>query len=473
MRWLRRLPELFEPQIRCGIDINESKATLCLAKCVSGQWTVVKQFTGDHGSAQAWAKKNGVSDSGLHGIISQIPFRIDVIEGVNSEEELSPEALENETTIPGTKAEDFEHLLIQWRHQSLSVQYRKDLMEHWVEQLVSFGSFWKLQWAPLMVLHWAAWTGIKEPGVYIHLEEKQYHLLFFDLNGLLAYSRISTNLSQDSDEMSHILSLGAELSKALLYFWEAHLSQEKMKSIYLLEPDERIKQAIQHSGIDISIVTMPAKAKFSMVPRPLLGTIAALDIGPDETLDCSLSNPGLGTLQRNLLWRQRCARLTQTLSIACLSVTLLLCLLVISGLGMQLLLKYSQNRSAEQLQRALKVRQTMGSLQNDLERFRPIVEKRSTIAKELQNGSESAPEGLWLEKWSLESSEKGAEQVMQGYAFETQQIQNFLKSLETEGNYSQVILKSTETVAGPWVQEKTGLAANRKDLIHFQIVVNP
>jgi hypothetical protein len=123
-----------------------------------------------------------------------------------------------------------------------------------------------------------------------------------------------------------------------------------------------------------------------------------------------------------------------------------------------------------ELQRWNGFRTQKAAVETELESMKGLLVRRTEGYAGMQRIAGLLPPELWIETWELESG-PGRRFIhrLDGYSLVEARVPEFLGNLEKAGRFSSVKLKSTERIKGETVEEKTRIAANRKDLVRFQI----
>lgn len=113
------------------------------------------------------------------------------------------------------------------------------------------------------------------------------------------------------------------------------------------------------------------------------------------------------------------------------------------------------------------------ALEGRLHSLEGLLSRRTAGYASLQRIASLLPPEVWLEEWEAECG-PGARFVhrIAGYSLAEDRVPQFLAELEDKGRFRSVKLKSTERIKGEKVEKETGIQANRKDLVRFQLVVS-
>jgi Tfp pilus assembly protein PilN len=112
------------------------------------------------------------------------------------------------------------------------------------------------------------------------------------------------------------------------------------------------------------------------------------------------------------------------------------------------------------------------SVEARLARMQGLLDRRTDGYASLQRLAALLPAEVWLEEWEAEAGDGGRyTHHLTGYSLSEGRVPEFLARLEDGKRYRSVRLKSTERIKGEKVEKETGISANRKDLVRFQVVV--
>ncbi len=186
----------------------------------------------------------------------------------------------------------------------------------------------------------------------------------------------------------------------------------------------------------------------------------------------SLSRQNLYLAASRRLWKKRTGVLARAVFHA---VWMLAFTAGAMALAAEILHRMNQadtQRYAADLNKWKSVQAMRTEAEDEMNRLRSALTQRSRVASSLVQVASQLPDSLWLEEWELEWGRGGRlEHRLSGYALAESRVPEFLGSLERKKAWRLAKLRSTERVKGETVEKKTGIQANRMDLVRFQVQV--
>jgi Tfp pilus assembly protein PilN len=147
-------------------------------------------------------------------------------------------------------------------------------------------------------------------------------------------------------------------------------------------------------------------------------------------------------------------------------------LLVLSAVGLRWTVETKVHAWSGELKRWDEFQKRKASVVAQLDGMTGLLSRRTEGYADLQRISSLLPSDLWLQSWEMDGrGGTGFTHRISGYSPIEARVPEFLANLEKTRKFASVKLKSTERIKGEAVEQKTGIQANRKDLIHFEMGV--
>ncbi len=468
-----RLEARFRPSLHWGAEFLAHEARLCAFGHKDGKLTLIHAFAGPYPEAEAFAASHGLAYEGLHAAISHLPFKLEAIgpapEG--GEEDLQP--LADQAKPQGMPADAMESQVFPAPEDGRCLALaRHDAVRGFAGGLPApLAALWDLQPSPTALLlhvdsaraqgHWAA----------LMAESDSLHLLFFREGNFLAYAKLFSGWEAASQDAP---GFARELKKALVYHFGSRYSGASLSALQIWRdgPADQVAAALKGLGIP---QFEPDWGPIAGVP-PMQRVAAALawrawqDDGPAASFD--VDNPSAAQAKR--VWMGRTGKLARFGVLAIVVIAFAAALLATSAAALRWTVAAKERAWSGELRRWEAFQNRKREVEAELEGMHGIFTHRTAAYAAMQDVAAKLPQETWLESWELES--KGGARIAQhleGYCLSEARVPELLANLEKTGPRGAMKLKSTEKVKAESVEQKTGIQANRKDLVRFQIGTSP
>jgi Tfp pilus assembly protein PilN len=462
-----RLEAGFEPRLHWGAEFLEDKVRICGLRIADGKAVTEKKFEGSYAEAEEFARAHGLAWQGLHGTVSHLPFKLAALgnhSGASDDEALT----EAESLRPdGLPADAVDLQGFQFGDTRFALMLRGDSLQSFHDRLPApLAGLWDLTLSPLAPLPYLELSGAPQRFAALVPETAHSHVLFFREGTLEAYGKVFQGTALAVGDPAAFL---REMKKTLVYHYGSRFPDSSLDALQIWHDGPQGQVASALAGLGIPQVTPVWKA--GLVSSPLLAAAAAALRGASAAE--AFAPLGVGPAAFPAVRRKW---LRRTGKLARFGAQALACLVVIAGMvglaaeGLGLTVKSKTHAWAGELmkweafqQKKAKVEAQMGGLQS-------LLSRRTESYAGLQRIAQRLPSELWLDTWEAEAAPpRGFSYRLEGYSLVEARVPEFLANLEKAGRFKSVKLKSTEKVKGEVVQEKTGIAANRRDLTHFQL----
>lgn len=463
-----RLEARFRPGLYWGAEFLEDKVRLCAFGTKDGIPAALKTFEGAYAEAEAFARGHGVAFEGLRGAVSHIPFKIEPMpsQGQAAEEDLQPHI--DRIKPPGLPAEAVDAQAFSWDEDRFLILAREDAVRGFAEKLPpNLAALWTLE-TPLLSLlpyldrkraigHWAC----------ILAEAEYVHVLFFRESAPMAYAKVFSGCAAAGRDAA---AFAKEMKKALVYHFGSRFPGAALEAIQVWRDGSAGEIAAALKGLGIPQST-PDWGPLSAVPEPfrVAGALALQGLRELEpVVSFSISGPAsAGSLR---LWRKRTGVLARAGYMALAALTIGVAMLALSAFALHWTVESKARSWSGELQRWSAFQRQKTAVESQLAGMKGLLAHRTDAYAGMQRLAGLLPAETWLESWELENaSGRRFNHRLEGYALTEGRVPEFLSALEKDGGLASVKLKSTERIKGEKVEEKTGIQANRKDLIRFQI----
>jgi Tfp pilus assembly protein PilN len=191
----------------------------------------------------------------------------------------------------------------------------------------------------------------------------------------------------------------------------------------------------------------------------------------DETVvppSFDLPAPSAATARR--IWMRRTGKLTRYGVPVLGGLALIAALLGGAALGLRWTVQAKARAWSGDLRRWDEFQRRKAAVEAELRGVQGLLGRRTALYSDLQGISGRVPPETWLETWEAECKVGSrCSHRLEGYAFSEARVPEFLATLEKSGTAGRFVLKATEKIKGEAVERKTGIAANRRDLVRFQL----
>lgn len=462
-RWEAR----FRPAVHWGAEFTAQGARLCAIEEREGKASVVHSFSGPYPEAEAFAKAHGLAYAGLHAAFSQLPFKL---EPMPASEEGSDEAARalDRARPQGLTPEAYESHIFPIGERACLALAREDALQGFLKGLPPpLAALWDLVPSPLALLPvldlgaatgcWAALLG----------DADAIHVLFFRAEALLAYAKV---FSGWEDAGRDAAAFTREMRKALVYHFGGRFGAGPLAGLQVWRdgPGVEIGAALVGLGIPLSA---PAWGHLSEVAPELRVAAAAAWAGRNEgerPESFSGSEPAAAVAQRT--WMRRAGELARY-GIPSLAVLgLVVALIGAAALGLRWTVEAKARSWSGELRKWDEFQRRKAVVEAELGGLRGLLSRRTSVYADLQRIAGKLPSETWLESWEAECKTGSRCQYrLEGFATSEGRVPEFLSALEKGGASGSLKLKATEKIKAEVVEEKTGIAANRRDLVRFQL----
>lgn len=470
-----KLEARFRPSLHWGAEFLAHKVRLCAFGERDGRSALIHTFEGDYAEAAAFAAAHGLAYEGLNAAVSHLPCKIEPLEPApeGGDEDIAPHV--DRLKPQGMPAASMEAQEFHLGVDRLLVLAREDALRSFKEGLPSsLGELWNLSPSPLALLphltrigtdhaqgHWAA----------LSCEAEYTHLVFFRDGSLSAYAKVFTGWEDAGRDPA---AFAKEMKKALVYHYGSRFPGASLDAflIGLDGPSGQAGAALDTLGIPR---LRPEWGPLADVPESfrVAGALAYQALsGLEAPLSFPVPLPAAARSRR--IWRARAGILARSGYLALAGSALGVALLGISALGFRAMVASKARTWSGELQRWDAFQKRKASVDGQLGGMKGILTRRTEAYAGMQNIAGLLPPELWLESWDLEQAAgRGVVHRLEGYGLAEARVPEFLANLEKSGKFAAVKLKSTERIKAETAEQKTGIQANRKELVRFQIDVSP
>jgi len=466
-RWEAR----FRPAVHWGAEFTAQGARLCAIAERAGKASVVHSFSGPYPEAEAFAKAHGLAYAGLHAAFSHLPFKLEPMAAPEDGSDEEARALER-ARPQGLPAEAFESHVFPIGERACLALAREDAVQGFLKGLPPpLAALWDLAPSPLALLpvldlgpsadYWAALLG----------EADSLHVLFFRGDAFLAYAKVFSGW-EDAGRDAAVFA--REMRKALVYHFGGRFGAGSLAGLQVWRdgPGGEIAAALGGLGIPLSV---PGWGPLSEVAPELRVAAAAAWMGhaaEERPASFSGAEPIAAVTRRN--WMRRAGELARY-GIPSLAVLGLVVALAGAGaLALRWTVQAKARSWAGELRKWDEFQHRREIVEAELGGMHGLLSRRTTVYADLQRIAGKLPSETWLESWETEC--KGGSRCvhrLEGFAESEGRVPEFLSALEKTGASGPLRLKATEKVKAEVVEQKTGIAANRRDLVRFQLGSTP
>ncbi len=454
----------FTPKIIWGAELNkESCVIVGFKKTISGI-EIAHTFNGAYTDAEKFAVQHNLEFKGIAATTSMVPVKISLVgsgsdfsaEEIEKEEDLLlPGGIDREKLLCIDYDENGNRFLIQAREQRVD-----QILTELPEELGTVTSLMPIS----LALHHAVIVNKEFTHCATVCVQKEYTLINF-YEQTLVHHCIQIPVGIDLFEQNEKRAL-AELKKVLIYYWETKVLEEPLQQIMLQCENESLTDAISSFGIPVEVLAV--KTELQSVPVEMRNAVSATIA--ETRKDISLGEQNNQVVEDNTTWQNASFTLFKVALIPLLTA-LLVSLIFITGYGIY---GYLYSDAESQFEMELKKIEQVAEKRKDIEKEQDVLQgimtKNSRVMPQFLAITAALPDEFWFSSW--ESSPGKGDRIyhtVAGYTTSQKRTSTFLASLEMQESFKSVRLKTTEFIGGKKIQQKTGLKANNRDLIHFTI----
>lgn len=467
-----RLEASFRPSVHWGAEFLADRVRICGLAADKGPADAatprtVESFEGTWEEAEKFARSRGLALEGLHGAVSHLPFKLESLPA-GGEEEIGPHA---ERLKPvGIPLDAIEYHVVGESPEASLLLARESAVQALVASLPdSLSALWTLAPSPLALLPFAVTPAGRQAALMV--EESHTHVLFLRDGALEGYAKAfigEAEARQDPDAFAR------EFRKVLIYHRGTRFPGTSLDGLSLWSSalESAAPKALEALGLAVAIPTW--KKPLASVPGPfrVSAAMAATALAGDLPLaSFSIPVPIIPADRRK--WKARAGLLARTAYPILALLTLAALLLAGGALVLRAVVDRKASQWAGELQAWDRFQDRRVVVEKRLDRIQGLLARRTTAYASFQGIAVSLPPEVWIEGWDAESGEGGKLiHRLTGYSQTEDKIPLLLAGLEKDKAFRNVKLKTTEKVDGEKVEKETGLKANRRDLVRFQVVVS-
>lgn len=466
-----RLEARFRPEWHWGGEFLEGRVRFCGLRESAGTTLPAVTFEGTHAEAEAFARSRGLAYEGVHAAVTHLPFKLAPLETASGEgdedihpqaERLRPQGLPLEALDLQVFSQDARRFLVMAREDGLGA-FRQSLAE-------SLRGWWGLTASPLALL--PLLEDLEIPGIRAALlvEAKHTHVIFLRDGSLEAYVKVFTGWEDAGREPAAFL---REMKKALVYHFGSRFPGLSVEAIEIWKdgPEGQVRSALEGLGVPILSPQWPPEV--AAVPEAFRVAAALAWQGLQGTPAAGFSIPGNPRAEARRQWLRRTGVLTRTGYQAFIGLAAGVALLSLAAFGLRWAVAIKTRVWAGELKKWDQFQERKSAVESRLGGLQGILSRRTEAYAGLQRIAALLPPEVWLESWEAEAGPgKSFTHRLTGYTLVESRVPELLSNLEKGRPSGSVKLKSTEKIKAETVEKKTGIAANHKDLIKFQMGVN-
>lgn len=463
----------FRPSAHWGAEFLSAGVRLCAmgrgdGGDGEGKPGEVRTFTGTYAEADAFASAEGLAHEGLHAAVSHLPFKLESMPPAAEGSEEDPAAYAERVRPQGLPAESLDIQEFEMEGGRILALMRADALQGFAAGLpASLGAIWDLAPTPIALLPHVDAALARGNWAALWAEADFLHVLFFRDAGLLAYAKLFSGWEEAGREP---IAFARELKKALVYHFGSRFAGASLDGLQVWNdgPAEPIAASLKGLGIP---QFRPDWGPLAAVP-PAFRAAAALALraarGDEASGSFAITHPAAAYSRRQ--WMGRAGKVARVGALALAGLALVVALFAVSAAVLRFTVQAKARAWSADLGRWDALQKRKAEVERDLGGMQGILSRRTAAFAVLQDAAARVPAEAWLETWELES--KGGKrytQRLEGYALSEARVPEFLANLEKTGTSGSWKLKSTERIKGETVEQKTGIKANHKDLVRFQV----
>ncbi len=463
--------ELFMPRIVWGAEWTSQEIHLVGVDYKTKKF--VRHFKGDFNEAAAFAQAQGLTYEGFYGAVSHLPFKWVFQNEIENSEE-GRRIAEEASRPQGIRRDELESLTFAEIECHALLWFRADSLEAFTKSLPqSLATLSELVPSPLLLNQALDFQKCNDSFLILLPEIDYTHLLMYRDKMLLAHSRIPYGLNTINE--SPIL-MAKEIQKALLH-WNEHWKNQRenlqVTSVYLWKNHAACDWEKILAPLGLIVENAACIKTLSTLPEEFrLAGLQALNHAQGQISAISLGSWNEELVAKRRKWLQHAGFLCRANYWILLFFGGSVALMFALSLALQISVKVSHKKWNHELKEWNVLQKHKQNVEQELQKLSEVLSLRNSSAKSLQQVTSALPAGVWLESWDLESGEKsGFIHHLSGYALDEAKVSELLAHLEKQNHFSEVKLKSTEAMAAEKVVQKTGIKANHRDLVYFQMQV--
>lgn len=463
-----RLEASFRPKVHWGAEFLTDRVRICGLKEAAGKIAVAASFDGAYPEGEAFARAHGLGFAGLHAAVSHVPFKLEALEPGQGEEDILPQAERLKPT--GLALESLDAHGFALGPARFLLFAREDALRGFVEHLPApLAALWNLVPSPLALLAESAPDDLHRRAVLL-VEETFTHVLFLRDGAPEAYAKAFTGLEEARLDAA---AFAREMKKVLIYHHGSKFPGASLEAVTLWSDGAQGEAAAALGDLGLPLRTAAWMPALDAVPAPfkVAGALALRGLRGEEPLvSFTVARPALAEDRR--LWMRRAGLLARGGYQVMAALAAVVFLLVAGALGLRFMVESKARTWAGELGRWDQFQSRKAAVESQLGDMQGLLSRRTGGYASLQAIAGRLPAEVWLREWEAETGSDGRYvHRLTGYSLAEDQVPRFLANLEGMRRYGSVRLKSTERIKGEKVEKETGIAANRKDLVRFQMVV--
>jgi hypothetical protein len=453
--------------VHWGAEFSAQGARLCAIAERDGKASVVHAFSGPYPEAEAFAKSHGLAYAGLHAAFSHLPFKLEPMGSAEESGEEAARALER-ARPQGLPAEALESHVLPIGAGACLALAREDSVQALLKALPPpLASLWDLVPSPLALLPFVDPGSASGPWAALLGEPEAIHVLFFRAGTWLAYAKVFSGWEEAGRDPA---AFAREMKKALVYHFGGRFGAEPLGGLQVWRdgPGGEIDQALQGLGIPSAGQAWGPLAE--VAPEFRVAAAAAWAARDEEERPETFSGPAPAMAVAQRAWLRRAGKLARYGAPAMAALGLAIALLGASALGLRWTVEAKARAWSGELRRWDEFQRRKAVVEAELGGLRGLLSRRTAVYADLQRIAGRLPAETWLEAWEAECK-AGArcQHRLEGYAATESRVPEFLSALEKPGSPIPLKLKATEKIKAEVVEQKTGIAANRRELVRFQL----
>ena len=473
-----RLEASFRPSVHWGAEFLADRVRICGLKEAEGKILLADSFDGPLAEAETFARSHGLAYAGIHAAVSHLPFKLEALEPLATGADDDIVAQAGRFKPPGLTMDSLELHGFGLGEERFLVMAREDAVRGFVEHLpAALAGLWDLTPSPLALLSQAdpaaaaAPTPIADRMAALIVEEAYTHILFLRGGYPEAYAKAFTGCEEARRDPA---AFSREMKKILVYHHGSKFPGASIEAYSIWRDGTEGEAAAALARLDLPCRPPTVIPGLEAVPASLqvAGALALQGLRGTESL-VSFSVPRPQLPQSHRVWMRRAGLLARSGYHVSAVVAALALLLMASAAIFRKVVETKAVTWSGELQKWDQFQDRRATVEGRLEKLQGLLGRRTQGYASLQRIASLLPQEVWLEEWEAESGADGKYvHRLTGYSLAEARVPQFLARLEDGKGFQSVKLKSTEKIKGEKVEKETGIQANRKDLIRFQMVVS-
>jgi Tfp pilus assembly protein PilN len=467
LRFGARLEARFEPRLNWGAEFLEDKVRLCGLRLADGKAHFDKTFEGSYAEAESFARAQGLAYEGLHAAVSHLPFKVSCLDSLSGTSEEEALAKAEGLRPDGLPAEALDLQGFQQGDARFVLMAREDAVHAFRNHLPApLAEFWDLTVSPLALLPYLDLSAERRRMAALLPEAHYMHVLFFREGTLEACGKVFHGRDL---AMTDPAAFRREMKKTLVYHYGSRFPDSSLDALQIWHdgPQNEITSALA----DLGIPQVTPVWKEGLIGSPLLVAAAAALTGGrarEPLAPLGVEPSALAVSSRR--WRNRTGKLARIGYQALLALLVAVGVVGLAAAGVGLAVKTKTRIWTGELNKWEAFQQKKTQVEAQMVGLQNLLSRRTESYAGLQRIAQRLPSELWIDSWEMEAVlPHGFNHRLEGYCLVEARVPEFLANLEKTGRFKAVKLKSTEKIRGEVVEQKTGIAANRKDLTRFQL----